>query len=59
MYIDLEVPVWWRGVRKHGMREERRGRHSRERAPAPPTWAATFFGIVLLVALILLLLTYV
>jgi len=58
MNVDLEVPVRWRGVRKHGMRRRKRGRHARERAPAPPTIAAAFFGIVLLVALILLLLTY-
>jgi hypothetical protein len=59
MNVDLEVPVRWRGVRKHGMRKRKRGRHARERAPAPPTWTAAFFGIVLLVALVLLLLTYV
>jgi hypothetical protein len=58
MNVDLEVPVRWRVVREHVMRKRRRGRHARERAPAPPTFAAAFFGIVLLVSLILLLLTY-
>jgi hypothetical protein len=59
MNVGLEVPVRWRGVRRHGMRKRKRGRHARERAPAPPTWTAAFFGIVLLVALVLLLLTYI
>lgn len=58
MNVDLEAPVRWRGVRKHGMHKIKRGRHARERAPAPSTWTAAFFGIVLLVTLILLLLTY-
>ncbi|WP_146175159.1 hypothetical protein [Umezawaea tangerina] len=58
MNVDLEVPVWWRGTRKPGTRKRKRGRHARERAPAPPTALAAFFGVVLLVALVLLVLTY-
>ncbi|MET1072347.1 MAG: hypothetical protein ABWY11_06845 [Umezawaea sp.] len=58
MNVDLEVPVWWRGTQIPGTRKRKRGRHARERAPAPPTALAAFFGVVLLVALVLLVLTY-
>ncbi|MBW4717504.1 hypothetical protein [Saccharothrix obliqua] len=37
----------------------RRGRHARARPSASPAWVSAFLGVVLLVALVLLLLTYV
>ncbi|WP_367130654.1 hypothetical protein [Saccharothrix sp. HUAS TT1] len=52
-----EAPVPWRARR----RNRQCGRHSRARpsSSAPPVWAPALLGLVLLVALVLLLLTYV
>ncbi|MEU7527910.1 hypothetical protein AB0A74_19425 [Saccharothrix sp. NPDC042600] len=49
-----EASVRWR--RRRG-----RGRHARERPPAEtsPTWVSAVLGVILLIALVLLLLTYV
>ncbi|WP_461120175.1 hypothetical protein [Saccharothrix stipae] len=51
-----EAPVPWRAHR----RINRRGRHSRARLPSSetPVWASVVLGLVVLVCLILLLLTY-
>ncbi|WP_179118087.1 hypothetical protein [Saccharothrix sp. ALI-22-I] len=49
-----EASVPWRARR-------RRGRHARARpsSSSTPMWASVLFGLIVLVALILLLLTYV
>ncbi len=46
-----EAPLRWRARR-------RRGRHAREPAPSSQSLLPAVFGVVLLVCLILLLLTY-
>ncbi|SDG87661.1 hypothetical protein SAMN05216553_112228 [Lentzea fradiae] len=46
-----EAPLRWRARR-------RRGRHAREPAPSPQSFLPAVLGVVLLVCLILLLLTY-
>ena len=40
------------------VRRRKRGRHARGRAPAPPTLLPAVLGLVVLVALVLLVLTY-
>ncbi|WP_306750341.1 hypothetical protein [Saccharothrix yanglingensis] len=43
---------WRSRRRRHG------GRHARARPPTDPAWAAALFALILLIALVLLLLTY-
>ncbi|MFE2751864.1 hypothetical protein ACFXGA_07645 [Actinosynnema sp. NPDC059335] len=55
-----ETPVTWR-TRGSRRRSTRRGRHARTRPPSTdtPMWAAALLGVIVLVSLVLLLLTYV
>jgi len=48
-----EVSVRWRGLRRR-----KRPRHARQKPAASPATTAALFGIVLLVVLVLLVLSY-
>jgi hypothetical protein len=54
----LPTVIGMNAYQEVGVRRRKRGRHARRRAPAPPSLLPVVLGLVVLVALVLLVLTY-